>query len=47
MCVCISPCFLKVQIKPLSFYKRLTLLPVFTNQKKYKEDFNFMKKYKK
>lgn len=39
MCVCISPCFLKVQIKPLSFYKRLTLLPVFINQKKYKEDF--------
>ena len=39
-----SPCFLKVHFIPLPFYKRPTLVPVFTNWKKSKEDFCFYKK---
>ena len=38
------PCFSTVSIMPHHFYKRLTLAPVFTNQKKFKEDFCFKKK---
>lgn len=36
--------FSKVHITPLHFYKRSTLVPVFVNWKKPKEDFHFYKK---
>lgn len=38
------PGFLKVRIMLLHFYERPTLVPVFPNQKKSKEDFTFMNK---
>ena len=38
------PCFSKVCFIPLCFYKGPTLIPVFVNQKKSKEDFCFMGK---
>lgn len=37
-------CFLKVVIMPLHFYERPVFIPIFTNQKKSKEDFS-LKKY--
>lgn len=33
--------FLRLHIMPLCFYERLTLVPVFANQKKSEEDFCF------
>ena len=41
------PCFSKVCFIPLCFYKRPTLVPVFTNWKKSEEIFTFMKKGEK
>lgn len=38
------PRFPKVPIMSLCFYKRPTLVPIFANQKKSKEDFRFYKK---
>ena len=43
----VSPIFLKVRFMPLCSSKRPTLITVFTNQKKSKEDFAFTKKKKK
>lgn len=40
------PCFSKVHFPPICFYKRPTSIPVFTIQKKSKEDF-FTKKRQK
>ena len=38
----VSPAFRKFELHaPLHFYKRPTLVPVFTNRKKSKEDFHF------
>lgn len=37
------PCFSKVHFPPIRFYKRPTSVPVFTTQKKSKEDFCFYK----
>lgn len=34
----------QVRITPLSFYERPTFIPVFTNQKKAKEDFFSLQK---
>lgn len=42
-----NECWEQLTVTEKNFYKRPTLASVFTNQKKYKEDFNFMKKYKK
>lgn len=39
-----SPAFLKFAVILLSFYERPTLVPVFSNGKKSKEDFHFYKK---
>lgn len=39
--------FLKVCNMPIHFYKRTTLVPIFTTRKKSKEDFTFMKKSEK
>lgn len=41
------PCFLRVYVAPLCVFKRSTLVPVFTNQKKYKEVFGFYEKRQK
>ena len=38
------PHFLKVQVMPLHFYKRPTLVPVFVNQKKSQDDFSLLRK---
>ena len=38
------PCFLKIHYTPLHFYERPTLVPVFTNRKKFEEDFCFYEK---
>ena len=35
------PHFSKARFTPLHFYKRPTLVPVFANRKKSKEDFQF------
>ena len=35
------PGFFKVCFMPLCFYERPTLVPFFTNQKKFEEDFHF------
>lgn len=46
--ICINTvisCFLKVCIIPLCFYRRLTLVPVFSNPKKFEEDFQFYEKW--
>ena len=41
------PFFSKVLFRTLCFYKRPTLVPIFTDQKEFKEDFHFYKKKKK
>lgn len=38
------PRFLKVYVRPLYFYERPPLVPVFDNQKKCEEDFRFYEK---
>lgn len=38
------PRFSGVHITPFHFWKRLTLIPVFANKKKPKEDFSHKKK---
>ena len=35
--------YLKVCFMPLCFYERRTLVPVFANQKKFKDSFHFYK----
>lgn len=40
------PCFSQVDVMPLPFYERPSLVPVSTNQKKSEENFHFHKKAK-
>ena len=40
------PFFSKVLFRTLCFYRRPTLVPVFTDQKEFKEDFHFYKRKK-
>ena len=39
--------FSRISFNALCFYKRLILVPVFANQKKFKKDFHFHKKRQK
>lgn len=38
------PSFLKVRFMPLHLYEGLILVPVFSNQKEFKENFQFYQK---
>lgn len=40
------PSFLKVRFMPLHLYEGLILVPVFSNQKEFKENFQFYQKKK-
>lgn len=52
VCVCVRACvsvciYTNISFTPLRFYKQLTLVTVFVNQKKYKGDSHFYEKRRK